>query len=489
MGVARHVEPLDAGPGGATEGCGGSESGEEDDAPTGAKAGPESALEEVTRHSSPGATTLHHSSALVVTPGNRGQRPAWTGTPPPRNLEGARGGLQGTATSGQRGRQQSNGRHRSRPKQPEPNTSPNRLANLAGTPQPPQPRLADRSSSLQPPARQRQRQLWQWMAPMGIGHQQQRQQQPPPQLGRSPEAAPLTSCSRPVGREHTFPGIANLGNTCFLSALLQGLASVHLPSLEGEAESTSPLDRLLRQVLLDLRTPREGPLHCNQLWDYLVRRHPHLGHNLQQDLFEGWQAIAGAQSLAGPFALRRRWRTTCAVDGAGCGYCGERVDSSNVWPMPLVIGPQGGARGAEHLIHLEHTRAQHLPDWRCPCCDGLGGRQSLVARSTPPCVLLQVLRFEAGPGGLRKLHAPFPVPWEGLRIAALGDGAVEGLAYYRLLAVLLHDGELAGGHYRALALRRGDWFCMDDSSSSRLSGGFPAGSEQQVYGLLLQRRD
>ena len=192
-----------------------------------------------------------------------------------------------------------------------------------------------------------------------------------------------------------------------------------------------PRDRLIHQVLLDRQVPGSGPLHCGRLWDHLVGRHPHFAHNLQQDLFEGWQAIAGAQPLAGLFALHRRWRTSCAAEGTGCGFFSEKVDCSNVWPMPLVTEPQGDVRGAERIIHLELELPQHLPDWSCPCCGGQGGRQRLVARSTTPCILMQILRFEAGPAGVRKLHSAFPVPREGLRIAALSDGAIDGLGGYR----------------------------------------------------------
>ncbi|MFM7980495.1 MAG: hypothetical protein ACKPKO_14375, partial [Candidatus Fonsibacter sp.] len=99
---------------------------------------------------------------------------------------------------------------------------------------------------------------------------------------------------------------------------------------------------------------------------------------MQQDLFEGWQAIAGPQPMAELFALRRRWRTTCAAEGTGGGFFGEKVDCSNVLPMPLVTEPQGGVRGVERLIHLELELPQHVLDWRCPCCGGQGGWQHLV---------------------------------------------------------------------------------------------------------------
>jgi hypothetical protein len=277
-----------------------------------------------------------------------------------------------------------------------------------------------------------------------------------------------------------------LGNTCFLSALLQGLAALRLPALEGGAERGDPLTRLLHQVLLELQLPGDAPLHCGALWACLVDRHPQFGHNLQQDLFEGWQIIARTRPMAELFATRRRWRTSCFAGGTGCGFLVEKADCSNVWPVPLITDASGGVCGAEHLLQRELELSQALPEWRCPCCGGLGGRQRLVARGNPHCILLQILRFEAGPGGPRKLHLPFPVPLEGLRVATLQDGAADQVACYRLLAVLLHEGELAGGHYQALALRQGGWFCMDDSRSS-LSEGFPKGVEPLVYGLLFQR--
>ncbi|MFM7986479.1 MAG: hypothetical protein ACKPKO_44920, partial [Candidatus Fonsibacter sp.] len=89
--------------------------------------------------------------------------------------------------------------------------------------------------------------------------------------------------------------------------------------------------------------------------------------------------------------------------------------------------------------------------------------------------------------GVRKLHLTFPAPSEAVQVAALRDGVVDGMVGYKLLAALLHEGELAGGHYRAIVRRQGDWFCMDDTRSSRLPGTCPAGVDHLVYGLLLQR--
>jgi ubiquitin C-terminal hydrolase len=137
---------------------------------------------------------------------------------------------------------------------------------------------------------------------------------------------------------------------------------------------------------------------------------------------------------------------------------------------------------------MELGHVQKVLDWRCPCCGNRGGRQRIVARSTPDCIFLQVLRFEAGPGGLRKTQQSSPVPVEGLRIAAMRDGVIDRGVDYVLRAVLLHEGELAGGHYWTLALRQGDWFRMDDSKTSHLRDGIPAGIEHLVYGLLLQWR-
>ena len=107
--------------------------------------------------------------------------------------------------------------------------------------------------------------------------------------------------------------------------------------------------------------------------------------------------------------------------------------------------------------------------------------------ATLPCLWLQVRRFEAGPLGPRKLHRPFPVPLEGMRLAPLRHGAPLSTVPFHLVGVVLHQGEIAGGHYRALAKRQHRWFGFDDSHATSLGTAIPSGLEHLVYGLLFQQ--
>jgi ubiquitin C-terminal hydrolase len=51
----------------------------------------------------------------------------------------------------------------------------------------------------------------------------------------------------------------------------------------------------------------------------------------------------------------------------------------------------------------------------------------------------------------------------------------------------MHEGEIAGGHYWAVAKRLNRWFSFDDSRTTSLGTEFPSGPEPLVYGLLFQQ--
>ena len=89
--------------------------------------------------------------------------------------------------------------------------------------------------------------------------------------------------------------------------------------------------------------------------------------------------------------------------------------------------------------------------------------------------------------GPRKLHRPFPVPLEGMRLAPLRHGAALSTVPFHLVGVVLHQGEIAGGHYWAVAKRLNRWYSFDDSRTTSLGTEFPSGLEPLVYGLLFQQ--
>ena len=74
-----------------------------------------------------------------------------------------------------------------------------------------------------------------------------------------------------------------------------------------------------------------------------------------------------------------------------------------------------------------------------------------------------------------------------MRLAHLRHGISLDKLYYRLVGAIVHEGEIAGGHYRALAKRQHRWFGFDDSHTTCMGTTIPSGLEHLVYGLLFQQ--
>ena len=139
-------------------------------------------------------------------------------------------------------------------------------------------------------------------------------------------------------------------------------------------------------------------------------------------MFECWQLFASFRFLKALFSITKRSITTCGIDEEGCGFSAEVVDSANVWGLPLPPLVLETADCLDEVMFKELTQVHRLPGWRCPCCGAHGAKQRMVDYTTSPCLFLQVHRFEAGPLGLCKLHHPFPIPHEGMRLAPLRHG-------------------------------------------------------------------
>ena len=239
------------------------------------------------------------------------------------------------------------------------------------------------------------------------------------------------------------------------------------------------------RAIRDLPVQEAAPVLMEPLWRELTRRQASLAGPSQQDLFECWLYLPHLKPLHALFSVSKKFVTRCGTVHEGCGFSAESVDSINVWDVPLPPDGPIPADWWEGALSSQLAQVHMLPAWRCPCCGELGATQRVSDLTAPPCLWLQVHRFEAGPQGLRKLHRPFPIPIGGLRLAPLRHGETLRTVSYHLVGVVLHQGEFEGGHYRALAMRRHMWFSFDDSHTTCLGASIPPGLEHMVYGLLL----
>ena len=94
---------------------------------------------------------------------------------------------------------------------------------------------------------------------------------------------------------------------------------------------------------------------------------------------------------------------------------------------------------------------------------------------------------QVGPGSAHKVHLACPIPFLGVRtVSQCGEGPPDPVSY-DLVGVLLHMGELGGGHYRALCRRDCHWLLFDDTAVQSLGADPPLGLDREAYGFLLQR--
>ena len=142
-------------------------------------------------------------------------------------------------------------------------------------------------------------------------------------------AAPLPPAQY-TDAEGCSRGIVNMGNTCFLSALVQGLSAAPLLRRK-ELKWKRPLSKALWWTLEQLWDHNPDPVHLDRIWEAILRRHATFRPQRQHDLFECWQVLADVEPLKDLCGFTRKLRTKC----------GSQEGIAAFWPMRSTAPPSG----------------------------------------------------------------------------------------------------------------------------------------------------
>ena len=250
-----------------------------------------------------------------------------------------------------------------------------------------------------------------------------------------------------------------------------------------------PLERALFRTLALLQSGGGEVVRPWELWSCLTRIQPSFATQAQQDLFECYQVFAERPNLATIVGSDRAWRIRCEEAEGGCGFVSTTADRVATWMVALPSRDDDPPLDLGTVLRREARAKEPVPDWVCPRCGRRAGARRLMRRSTPDCLVIQLLRFAGGGTTARKLAYPVTVPTGGLSVESIDEGECITVTRYALRAFATHTGDLLGGHYEAFISKAGTWWRVDDAKASKMAPMPQGVRAAPVYALFLQRAE
>lgn len=322
-------------------------------------------------------------------------------------------------------------------------------------------------------------------------------------------------------------GLKNLGNSCFMNAVLQCLAACFplaryftSGQWKNDVCVSNPLGyrgniaKEFAKVLRDLSSDDNSVIAPVDLRHELGRTRPEFASNEQQDAQELLNFLLDAihedlnanalksqlrelneaeefhrETLADPFVSEIEWKRHTHRNSSiivklfqgqlqsrlKCLTCGHSSTTYNAFSsLSLPIPPKKGAISVEDCVR-EFVKAEGMTgedSWYCARCKAKRNAYKKLSISRLPDVLIiHFKRFESKGPWRDKLNTPIDFPLTGLDMTQfLGQGLQNSTSVksiYDVFGIVYHRGSMEGGHYTAMvnadSQRAEDWTLFDDS--------------------------
>ena len=316
--------------------------------------------------------------------------------------------------------------------------------------------------------------------------------------------------SSAASRSGIATGLENLGNTCYMNAVIQVLA--HTPDLVSHLSDKSPRNensqiaghsKLVQEVAqllevissgkLRLTSPHRLRAELNVRGMELSNSHMHDAHEFLIRLFELLHDLGTPMDVSPPApccndstsseAVEVVWRRfqqdkssiisrlfyglqRSTLYCAACGYKSFKTETFSVLSLPLVLKEEHSS-----LYHCleQYTHGDTVTDWTCSsCCETNEAHTGLESWHLPPVIIFHLKRFRFSGITTQKIDTRVSFPLQDLDLSQLAADPCSGprSMIYDLYGVVEHHGSHHSGHYTAYCLNQpaGRWLFTNDSN-------------------------
>lgn len=310
-------------------------------------------------------------------------------------------------------------------------------------------------------------------------------------------------------------GIANLGNTCSISTLLQCMyhsASFRLILSKSTFQSDLgvQLQKVMRQMelyngdavlepngIVDLIQkesnglfPRGEQHDIGELYTWLID-HLHTSSSFRFEIHPNMQGAARkVWDMLSAYQDKKHSNILDLCQGVQvamieCGACKDH--SHTIEPFTNVhLNLQSGDKNMDVAdMWMHNFKSEKLKDWNCDKCKHKGGNRSVRIWKLPSFLVICLKRF--GPD-MKKLSHKVRIPATLTFSEGFTMAHPKRAFSYQLISIGNHFGTCMGGHYTALVKQDGTWFHFDDASAQKVENIEEVlESNQEGYLLFYER--